>query len=51
MKNHQFIVHHDLKINEDGTKPLSSQMRFPGHAYVELKNLNLSTDIHTITLL
>ena len=39
MKNHQFIVHHDLEINENGTKPLSSQMRFPGHAYMELKNL------------
>ena len=39
MKNHQFIVHHDLKINENGTKPLSSEIGFPGHAYVELKYL------------
>ena len=48
MKNHQFIVHHDLKINEDGTKPLSSQMRFPGHAYVELKNLNKEPSNNTM---
>ena len=48
MQNHQFIVHHDLYISDDGTKPFRSQIGFPGHAYVELTDLKKTSTNNTI---